>query len=230
MKIAYTGLNLASGKVKYDDSVFVDLVEKFKPAKSSPYYFEFLADDYEAADAIVITEDNVLDLLILDIEWVEGRLSRVEEDDEREVLAKCLAGLEDQQPICNLPLDAGERAIVKGFATFSSKPTVVVESPSLDVNEVCRAVMEGAGVMFFYTAAKQEVHAWMVKVGSDALTCADKIHSDLARGFIKAELVSHNDMMTAHNLQDARTKGLTKLVDGDYIIPENTIIDIRFNV
>ena len=70
----------------------------------------------------------------------------------------------------------------------------------------------------------------MVKVGSDALTCADKIHTDLARGFIKAELVSHNDIMTAHNLQDARTKGLTKLVDGDYIIPENTIIDIRFNV
>ena len=74
------------------------------------------------------------------------------------------------------------------------------------------------------------MHAWLVKKGSDAVTCAGKIHSDLARRFIKAEVVSFEDIMTAHNMQDARTKQLTKLVDGDYVIPGANIIEIRFNV
>ena len=62
------------------------------------------------------------------------------------------------------------------------------------------------------------------------LTCAEQIHSDLARGFIKAELISCDDMLASHSLQDARSKDLTKLVDEDCIIPENTILEIRFNV
>jgi len=230
MKIAYTGLNLPEGKVKYNDRIFMDLAEKFQPAKLSPYYFEFLLEDYEMADAIAIANDRVLDLLILDIEKIEGRLYRADDLAEKGVLGKCLARLEDEKPVCDLSLDVSERAIVNALAPLSFKPTVVFEDASLDADVVCRAVMEKAGVMFFYTVGKQEVHAWLVKKGTDAVTCAGKIHSDLARGFIKAELVSYDDMMTAHNLQDARSKGLTKLVDGEYVIPENTILDIRFNV
>jgi ribosome-binding ATPase YchF (GTP1/OBG family) len=230
MKIAYTGLNLQEGKVKYNDRVFVAFAEKFQPAKLSPYYFEFLLENYEAADAIAIASDRVLDLLILDIDKIEGRLSRVEGPAEKDVLGKCLAHLEEQKPLCDLSLDVSEHAIVKALGPLSFKPTVVVEDTSLDANVVCRAVMEKAGMMFFYTVGKQEVHAWIVKKGTDAVTCAGKIHSDLARGFIKAELISYDNMMTAHSMQDARTKGLTMLVDRDYVIPENTVLEIRFNV
>ena len=84
-------------------------------------------------------------------------------------------------------------------------------------------------MMFFYTAGKEEVHAWLVEKDTGAATCAGKIHTDLSRGFIKAELVSCEDMMTAHNMQDARSRKLTKLVDRDYVIPMNSILDIRFN-
>ena len=229
MKIAYTGLNLPAGKVKYNDRVFADLAEKFQPAKLSPYYFEFLSENYESAEAIAIARERVLDLLVLDLEKVEGRLSRAEDMAEREALGKCLAQLEDLRPICELSLDDAERAIVKALGLLSAKPTVVVEDQALDANDACRAVMERAGMMFFYTAGKQEVHAWLVKKGADAVTCAGKIHSDLARGFIKAELVGYDDMMTAHSMQDARTKGLTKVVDREYCIPENTILEIRFS-
>ena len=153
-----------------------------------------------------------------------------EDPAEKGVLEKCLAHLEDEKPICDLSLDVNERAIVNALGPLSFKPTVVFEDTSPDANVVCRAVMEKAGIMFFYTAGKEEVHAWMVKKGTDAVTCAGKIHSDLARGFIKAELVSYGDMLTVHNIQDARSKGLTKLVDRNYIIQENTILEIRFNV
>jgi len=223
-------MNMPEGKVKYDDRIFVDFAEKFQPAKLSPYYFEFLSEDYETADAIAIAKDRVLDLLIIDIEKIEGRLCRADDPAEKGVLGKCMACLEDEKPVCDLSLDDSERAIINAFGLLSFKPTVVFEDPSLDANVVCRAVMEKAGMMFFYTVGKQEVHAWLVEKGMDAVTCAGKIHSDLARGFIKAELVSYDDIMTAHSLQDARSKGLTKLVDRDYVVPENTVLEIRFNV
>ncbi len=230
MKIAYTGLNLPEGKVKYNGRIFKDLAVKFQPAKSSPYYFEFLPEDYEAAHAIAIASDRVLDLLILDMDKIEGRLSRAKDPAEKRVLGKCLAHIEGEKPICDLYLDDSERGIVKALGLLSFKPTVVFEDTSLEATAVCRALMKKAGMMFFYTAGRQEVHAWFVHKGADAVTCAGKIHSDLALGFIKAEFVDCDDMMTAHNMNDARSRGLTKLVDRNYAIPENTILEIRFNV
>jgi len=230
MKIAFTGLDLPEGKVKYDDRIFVDLAMKFQPEKTSPYYFEFLSDDYARADAIAITDDRVLDLLILDMEKIEARLARVKDPAEQGVLEKCLAHLEDQKPICDWSMEESQRAIVNALGLLSFKPTVVFEETSPDANAVCCAIMEKAGMMFFYTVGRQEVHAWFVDKGADAVTCAGKIHSDLAQGFIKAELVDYNDMMTAHNMNDARSKGLAKLVGRDFVIPENTILEIRFNV
>ncbi len=230
MKIAYTGLNLPQGKIKYNDGIFAGLTEKFQPAKKSPYYFEFLPDDYESADVIAIANEYVLDLLILDMEKIEGRLSRTEDPSEKGVLENCLAQLENQKPICDLSLDNVELAIVKAFRLLSFTPTLVYRDTLPDANIVCSDGIGKAGMMFFYTVGKQEVHAWLVKKNTDAITCAGKIHSDLARGFIKAELVSCEDMMTAHNMQDARSKKLTRLVDRDYVIPMNSILDIRFSV
>ncbi len=230
MKIAFTGLVMPEGKMKYDDNLFVALVEKFQPKKVSPHYFEFLAEDYEAADVIAIARDNLLDLLILDMEKIEVRMDRVEDAAEKDVLTKCLAQLEDQRPVCDMDFNESEHAIINAFNLLSFTPTLVCDDSSIDPNVVCRDGMDKAGMMFFYTVGKQEVHAWLVEKGADAVTCAGKIHTDLARGFIKAEIVSCADMMTVHNLQDARSKGLTDLVDrGDIIAPES-ILDIRFNV
>ena len=68
MKIAFTGLSLPEGKVKYNDRILADLEEKFKPDKVSPFYFELLPDGYEAAEGIAIAAGHILDVLILDIE------------------------------------------------------------------------------------------------------------------------------------------------------------------
>jgi len=230
MKIAYSNLDLPEGKIKYDDGIFTDLAEKFQPDKASPYYFEFLPDDYEAADIIAIANDHLLDLLILDMEKIESRLSRTEDPFEKTVLEKCLAHLEEERPVCDLTLDTAERAVVKALGLLSSTPTLVFKDTSPDANLLCRDGMDKAGMMFFYTVGKQEVHAWLVEKDTDAQTCAGQIHTDLARGFIKAEIVSYEDMMTAHNFQDARTKLLTRLVDRDYVVPIHSILDIRSNV
>lgn len=230
MKIAISGLDLEEGKVKYEDPVFKGLCEKFQPAKQAPYYFELMHDDYNAANAIAITKDKILDLLILDIEKLENRVSRSTDDAEKDVLGRCLEALESEIPVCDLEFNEKESEILTTISPLSYKPTVVLEDDNVDANTLCKMVMEKAGEMFFYTAGKQEVHAWMVEKGTDAVTCAGRIHSDLARGFIKAELVSYDDLMSSHSFADASSKGLTKLVDKDFPVPENTILEIRFNV
>lgn len=230
MKVAYTGLDLPPGAVKYDDRYLSELAAKFKPAKSAPYYFEFLPDDYESSQAVAIADDNLLDLLILDIEKIENILMRMNDANVKSALDKCLTHLETESPLCNLPLDDSEKVVVNGFGLVSSKPTVIFEASCTDVNQVCSSILEKAEMMFFYTLNKQEVHAWLVEKGTDAVACAEQIHSDLARGFIKAELISCDDMLASHSLQDARSKDLTKLVDEDCIVPENTVLEIRFNV
>ena len=229
MKIAYTGLDLPEGKVKYNDAILTDLEKKFKPDKVSPFYFELLPDGFEAAEGIAVARKAVLDLLIFDMDKIEGRLSVVEDEVEKAVLAKCFAHLETELPICDLVLNEAEREFVNGFGLLSFKPTMVFDDmPTPDT--VCEAVMAKAAVMFFYTAGKSEVRAWFVEKNADAVTCAGKIHTDLARGFIKAEIISHESLMTAHNFKDASSQGLTQLVAKDFPVPEKTVLEIRFNV
>ena len=230
MKIAYTGLDLPEGKVKYNDAILTDLEKKFKPDKVSPFYFELLPDGYEAAEGIAIIAEQVLDLLIFDMDKIEGRLSVAEDETEKSVLRKCLLHLESEQPACDLELDKTEREFVNGFGLLSFKPTVVFDNASATPDAVCEAVMAKADVMFFYTAGKSEVRAWFVEKDADAVTCAGKIHTDLARGFIKAEIISHESLMTAHNFKDASSQGLTQLVGKDFPVPEKTVLEIRFNV
>lgn len=230
MRVALVGDGLPEGKWKYTDGFYLSLVEKFQPVKLSPYYFEFRANDCETAQAIVVAKDRMLDLLIPDMEKIEGRLTRTEDAAEQAVLARCMAHLEEQKPICDLALDAGERVFVRAFGLLSSKPTVALTEPPRDANDVCRAVMEKAGMMFFYTVGKPEVHAWLVEKNASAVTCAGRIHTDLARGFIKAEVTSYEDVLATHSLQDAKAKGLTRLEDRDFPVPPNSILEIRFNV
>ena len=230
MKIAFTALSLPEGKVKYHDKILADLEEMFKPDKVSPFYFELLPDDYEAAEGIAIAAGHILDVLILDIDKIEGRLPVTEDAAEKSVLEKCLAQLEEEKPVCDLELDAAEREIVNAFGLLSYKPTMVFEEESMTTDAVFESVMEKAEVMFFYTAGKKEVRSWFAEKNANAVSCAGKIHTDLARGFIKAEIVPHEDLMKAHNFKDAASQGLTKLVDADFSIPEKTVLEIRFNV
>ena len=230
MRIAQTGLNLADGKFKYQDRLFNALTEKFNPAKEVPYPFEFIGADFENAQAIAMPREAVLDLLILDMDKIETRLERTQDAEEQALLRKCLAHLEDQQPACDMPLDDREREAVRAFGLLSFKPTVLFDAPPQEALEVCRAVVEKAGMMFFFTVGKPEVHAWMVPRHADAVTCAGRIHTDLARGFIKAEIFRVEDILACHGPQEARSKGLMQLVDRGFPVPENSVLEIRFNV
>ena len=230
MKIAFEGLNVTEGKVKYNDPVVTALAEQIKPTKTTYPYFEFARGQYEQAEAIAIAKANLLDLLILDIEKLETRVSRCTDDAEKASLQSCLKKLEAEIPLCDANLGPVDLQTMRAVSAISLKPTLVLDDANTPVEQLCPALLKKAGRMYFYTSGKQEVRAWLVNAGADAVTCAAAIHSDLARGFIKAEIIKVDKLLSTHSFQAAHAAGMTSLVDRDYKIEENTVLEIRFNV
>lgn len=229
MRISFMGFEFAPGKVKYKDERFINLVEKFAPEKESPFFIELLKEDFVKADAVLINKKNILDFLIFDMEKIETRIANSQDQKEKELLQKCLSVLEKEKPLTEATFSADELSTIKNLAPFSLKPAVFAE-PTEDIDALLEKVLQKAEIAFFYTVGKKEVHAWPFDKGSDIVTCAGKIHSDLARGFIRAEIVSYDDVMSTHNLQEAKTKGLVKTVDRSYIAQDGDIVEIKFNV
>lgn len=229
MKIGFHGLPLPEGNVRYNDSRLLALKEKLQPDKFSPFFAEFIQGEMVHCDGIIIHRENLLDLLILDMQKLESRAARSDSEVEKTLIGKCLELLEDEQVLCDISFSDDEKQILQGLAPLSYNPTAVVDEIP-DTDSAVEIMLKATGTMFFYTAGKQEVRAWPVSSGSDAVTCAAKIHSDLARGFIKADVVDYHDFMSVYNMQEARRKKLVKLVDRDYPIKDGSVIEIRFNV
>ena len=229
MKIGFTGIELQEGKIKFKDEKLIALERKDKPKKVSPFFAEFIRDEFVHSEVIVIPEDNILDLLIHDMEKIETRLARLTEDDEKALMMKCMENLENEIPLCEVVFDDDEKSMLKALAPYSFKPVVRLNG-NADVNHIIALALEKANYMFFYTSGPQESHAWFVEKDSEIVACAEKIHTDLARGFIKADVVRFEDYMNCHNFNACRSKGLVQLVDRDYIVQPGEVIEIRFNV
>jgi hypothetical protein len=86
------------------------------------------------------------------------------------------------------------------------------------------------GLMSFLTAGPQEVRAWTIKIGTRAQDAAGKIHSDIQRGFIRAEIVNFDDLVACGSEAAAKEKGLYKLEGKDYIMKDGDVVNFRFNV
>ena len=229
MIIGITGLDLPEGKTKYKDEKLIDLVAKDKAKKVVPFFAEFIKDEFVQSDAIVVPRSNILDLLILDMDKIETRLSKLDDGDEKSLMTKCMELLEQETPLCDVDFNDEEMELLIATAPISFKPIVQIEG-SEDINTIIFSALEKANHMFFYTSGPKESHAWLIQKGSEIIACAEKIHSDLARGFIKGHVVSYEDYMDCHNFNDCKSKGVAKMVDRDYIVQPNDIIEIRFNV
>ncbi|HCW05628.1 MAG TPA: redox-regulated ATPase YchF [Clostridium sp.] len=86
------------------------------------------------------------------------------------------------------------------------------------------------GLMSFLTAGVQEVRAWTIKVGTKAPQAAGKIHSDIERGFIRAEIVSYDKLVECGSEAAAKEKGYYRLEGKDYIMQDGDVVNFRFNV
>jgi len=86
------------------------------------------------------------------------------------------------------------------------------------------------GLISFFTIASGEVKAWSIQDGTNALRAAGKIHSDMERGFIRAEVISYDDLVRCGSVAEARKKGFLRLEGKDYIVQDGDVVTFLFNV
>ena len=101
---------------------------------------------------------------------------------------------------------------------------------SSGVDQLIKSAYRVLGLMSFLTAGEKEARAWTISQGSRAQDAAGTIHSDIARGFIRAEIVSYDDLIRAGSYAAAREQGLLRLEGKDYIMQEGDVVNFRFNV
>ena len=109
----------------------------------------------------------------------------------------------------------------------------MLEALGLDesgLDKVIKKSYDLLGLMSFLTAGEPEVRAWTIKKGTKAPQAAGKIHSDIERGFIKAEVVSFDDLMKCGNMVTARENGLVRQEGKEYIMQDGDIVLFKFNV
>ena len=98
------------------------------------------------------------------------------------------------------------------------------------LDKVIKKSYDLLGLMSFLTAGEPEVRAWTIKKGTKAPEAAGKIHSDIQRGFIKAEIVSYSDLMKEGSMLLAKEKGLVRSEGKEYIMQDGDIVLFKFNV
>jgi ribosome-binding ATPase len=103
-----------------------------------------------------------------------------------------------------------------------------LEEPGLD--RVIRASYALLGLISFLTAGEDECRAWTIRKGTKAQAAAGVIHSDIERGFIRAEVVAYDDLMAAGSLAACRERGTLRLEGKDYLVRDGDVINFRFNV
>ena len=101
---------------------------------------------------------------------------------------------------------------------------------SSGVDQMIKSAYRLLGLMSFLTAGEKEVRAWTIPIGTKAPQAAGVIHSDIERGFIRAEIVSYDDLTRVDTYAAARDQGLLRLEGKEYIMQEGDIVNFRFNV
>jgi hypothetical protein len=201
-----------------------------------------------------------LELLFADRDHVERRLEKVRRDAKsgdpalrREVaeLEDVLAHLEAEQPLSEWPRD-----LPRGLEPLTTMPLVAVENgpsgidcqleaelaelpeeeaaafregPSA-LDEVVRRLRDVLSLVAFFTANENEARSWLLRRGQTALEAAAAVHTDLARGFIRCEVISVDDLVACGSRAEARKRGLERLEGKGYVVEDGDVLNVRFHV
>jgi GTP-binding protein YchF len=103
-----------------------------------------------------------------------------------------------------------------------------IEEPSL--NRMIKLSYDLLNLQSFFTVGEDEVRAWTVRRGASAHQAAGEIHSDLQKGFIRAECVTYNDLVSLGGMAEARSKGKLRLEGKEYVVADGEIMHVRFNI
>ena len=153
------------------------------------------------------------------------------EDAENDTLVKQVKEYAEKEKAEVIPLCVKIEEELSGLEDEDKKEMLEalgLEESGLD--KVIKKSYDLLGLMSFLTAGEPEVRAWTIKKGTKAPQAAGKIHSDIERGFIKAEVVSYDDLIREGSMVSAKEKGLVRSEGKEYIMQDGDIVLFRFNV
>lgn len=222
-------LDRAKIKLKADKKAQaeIDVLEKIKSAleagkcartvELSEEEEEFLKDTYLLTRKPTLYIANVSEEQLQDIDNDENfqKVKEYAKSEGAEVIPLCIKIEEELASLENK--DKQEMLEALGL-----------EESGLD--KVIKASYDLLGLMSFLTAGEPEVRAWTIKKGTKAPQAAGKIHSDIERGFIRAEIVSYDDLIREGSMNAVKEKGLLRSEGKDYIMKDGDVVLFRFNV
>lgn len=233
MKIAVISIpQIPPGKHNIKDSR-LDLIEESFKSRTKTYAYVELIDESKVseADVILASEDARLDLILKDLEFVTTRLNQVESESEKKLLAEFKTALEKEAFLSELILSEEDKKVVSHYGLLTLKPIFIVTSDELqDLNKLIVKVLKDTGYITFFTANEKEAKAWLIKSSTCAWEAAGKIHTDIQRGFIRAEVISSEDLLKQASVHQAKQAGALYLAQKDYIVKDGDLIHFRFSV
>jgi ribosome-binding ATPase YchF (GTP1/OBG family) len=121
------------------------------------------------------------------------------------------------------------------FGAVGDEDTLMMFMEEYSVNELgldraIRLSYDLLGLQSFFTVGEDEVRAWTVRRGATAVDAANTIHSDLAKGFIRAETISYSDLVALGGLTEARTAGKLRQEGKNYLVQDGDVISVKFNL
>jgi hypothetical protein len=232
MKIALFGiLEIKLGKHNLKDPR-LDQADKLVEAdKKTHAQADVIGEDQLLdADAILALDDNKADLILKDLEFVETRLGRDPQPAERAALEKIKTLLESERFLFNAGLASEEVQAVAAHSFYTNKRIAVAAKEELSNPEalLLRAFRE-AGYISFLTVGGKENRAWPLRKGLTAWEAAGTIHTDIQKGFIRAEIIGFEDFVTAGGETQAKRAGKQRLETKQYVMQDFDLVNFRFN-
>jgi hypothetical protein len=232
MKIALFGISeIKVGRHNLKDPR-LDQANKLVEADKKTYaQVEVVAEDQLLdADAILALEENKADLILKDLEFVETRLGRDPQPGERNALEKIKSLLESERFLFRSDLTPADLAAVAAHNFLTSKPITVASREQLqNPDELLLRAFQEAGYSCFLTVGGKENRAWPIRNGITAWEAAGTIHTDLQKGFIRAEIISFADFIAAGGETQAKRAGKLRLETKQYIMQDYDLVNFRFS-
>ena len=208
----------------------LDQIHKLVEADKKTYaQIEVVPEDAASdADILLTTSDGFPDLLLKDMEFIETRLGRNPPDAERAVLQKIQQQLEAGHGLLEVKLSAEESSAIAAHGFVTAKPIVVGRADESPEALIVRAFQE-SGYICFLTVGGKENRAWPIRKGTPAVEAAGSIHTDLQKGFIRAEVISFDDLVQTGGETEAKRAGKVRLETKTYVVQDYDVVNFRFS-
>jgi ribosome-binding ATPase YchF (GTP1/OBG family) len=201
-----------------------------------------------------------LELIVADREHVDRRLERVRKEaksgdrakrQEVELTERLLAHLDDGHPLSEwtgelpseleplttkplIPLENGSNgidcALEMELSELSDDEAAEFRAGPSALDDVVVRLKEALGLITFFTIGDTEARSWTLRHGQSALDAAESIHTDIARGFIRAEVIRWDDLLECGSHAEAARRGLQRLEGKTYVVEDGDVVNVRFNV